>query len=153
VCRRQRNVVAVALLLALSSLFACKGGPTPTSPEPRRNALSLSSIEPAEGSAFRVGDSIQVTATLRYSFAEAPAGSVAVFAYPGQSLPIGPPLFADPSRFAVQGRQGEITLRSQLSTLDDGELQPGPLTVSFTLFPEGVARSQTFVEAHYQLVR
>jgi hypothetical protein len=144
------RAVAVLSLLALG----CRHGSSPSEPTPaRQDAISLISISPAERTVLPYGSTVDVTARVRYSFASAVRGKISLIAYGGNRIPTGPPIFTDPVFFAVEGRDGEATLRSTIYfDLAEPPLpKSSPITLDFSIFPEGVDRTSIGFTVLYQL--
>jgi len=139
------------MLLGLAA-FGCNGSSPTSSSEPRRqDAISLLSLVPPEGSTLHAGETAQITARVRYSFATAARGKIGVLAFPA---PFGLPIFTDPFSFDLTGQEGEATLHLTIYfNLSDPKDLPrnSPVLVDLSLFPEGVDRTQVAVQARYQL--
>jgi hypothetical protein len=145
---RAKSFVFAMVVLGLVTL-GCHGS-SPTAPL-RQNAISLASLTPADGTTLPYGSTAEVSVRVRYSFASAARGKVAITAYPA---PFGLPIFTDPIFSPVEGEQGEATLRFRIyfGLSEPGDLPKGSrIVVNFTLFPEGVQQSTTGFDAHYQL--
>jgi hypothetical protein len=142
------RAVAVLSLLALG----CQHGSSPSEPA-RQDAIALVSISPAERSVLPYGSTVDVTARVRYSFASAVRGKISLIAYGGNRIPTGPPIFTDPFFFSVEGQEGEATLRSTIYfDLADPPLpKNSPITLDFSIFPEGVDRTSISFSVLYQL--
>jgi len=147
-----RNLVRAVAVLSLVAL-GCGHGSSPTEPARPQDAISLVSISPAERTVLPYGSTVDVTARVRYSFASAVRGKVLLSAYGGNRVPTGPLLFTDPFSFPVEGREGEATLRSTVyfDLIDLPPPKNSPITLDFTLFPEGIDRSSISFSVLYQL--
>jgi hypothetical protein len=146
-------VSAVAVAVLSLAALGCHHGSSPSEPA-RRDALSMVSISPAEGTVLPYGSTrVDVTIRVHYSFANAARGTVGLLAYPGiAQLPTGLPVFAAPFSFPVDGQEGEATLHSTLFfDLSDPLPKNSRITLNFALFPEGVTRTTIGFDAHYQL--
>ena len=142
-------VPAVAVLSLLA--FGCHHGSSPSEPA-HRDALSLVSISPAEGSVLPYGQPVDVTVRVHYSFASAARGKTSLLVYPGSGqLPTGAPIFTDPFSFPVEGQDGETTLRFTIYFNLTPPPKGSPITLDFALFPEGVTQTGIGFDLHYQL--
>ncbi len=137
-------------MAALGLMMLSCHGSSPTAPR-RQDALSLTSLTPAEGTTLPYGSTAEVSVRVRYSFASAARGKVGIIAYPA---PFGLPIVTDPVFFPVEGEQGEATLhfRIYFNLSEPRDLpKSSRIVVNFTLFPEGVQQSTTGFDSHYQL--
>ena len=149
-----RSLVRAVVVLSLLAL-GCNHGSSPSEPA-RRDAISMVSISPAEGTVLPYGSStVDVTVRVHYSFAHAARGKIGLIAFPGNGgIPTGLPLFTDPFSFPVEGQEGDTTLHFilYLNLVDPQALPKGSrITLDFSLFPEGVTQTSIGFDAHYQL--
>src|SRR5262249_15769269 len=131
--------------------LGCGHGSSPSEPA-RRDAISLVSISPAEGSVLPYGDTADVTVRVRYSFASAARGKIGLTAYRGDQVPVDL-FFTDPLFLPVEGREGEATLRSKVyfNLFDPLPPKGSTVTLDLSLFPEGIDRTSIAFQVHYQL--
>jgi hypothetical protein len=147
-----RSLVSAVAVLSLAAL-GCHHGSSPSEPA-RQDALAMVSLNPAEGTVLPYGSPVDVTARVHYSFATAARGKIALIVYPGSgAIPTGLPIFTDPFSFPVEGREGEATLRFTVyPNLSDPALpKNSPITLDFSLFPEGITQTSIGFHAQYRL--
>jgi hypothetical protein len=140
-------------LFVMTALVLGCGGRSSSPSEPAaRDSIVLLSVDPPEGTHVPLGGRVQVTARVRYTFAQPAGGTIESVVTP---VPFGLPLLTDPllAQVHVEGQQGEATLRFAILLDDpDHQLRPGPIAAALFLLPQGQNQSSTSVQFRYEVV-